>query len=237
MIPRIYEAGMTFVPTTTVEVVILMFYHLMFPVQEVIIDQMNEEEMLNTFYTKKELSIFKIAYRMHRSRPYWTREMDGSTCYCDACEDKVDMGGSRFTLESPPVSPPRSSPQSQTGYHEVYAMCQLELKQDHEVNSDTCEEEVPGAIDGPPSPVISDRGGAREFDEPPTDVYSAVNPVCSTLVQVSSEAKVPDRVAPCIQEAVAKFGLAYAYKRLRMQGFNDRYIRTHFLPVDFVDTI
>lgn len=33
-----------------------------------------------------------------------------------------------------------------------------------------------------------------------------------------------------IQQAVEKHGVEYAYKTLRLQGFSDKYIRTHFLP-------
>lgn len=33
-----------------------------------------------------------------------------------------------------------------------------------------------------------------------------------------------------IQQAVEKHGVEYAYKTLRLQGFSDNYIRTHFLP-------
>lgn len=33
-----------------------------------------------------------------------------------------------------------------------------------------------------------------------------------------------------IQQAVEKHGMEYAYKTLRLQGFSDNYIRTHFLP-------
>lgn len=64
-----------------------------FPLQTVTIEQMNAEEVSNTFYCRTEYAAFKEAYRMHRDTSTgWCRSNDVLPCNCDACQDDLVEG-------------------------------------------------------------------------------------------------------------------------------------------------
>lgn len=196
---------------------------------------MDEEELGSTFYTRRELSVFREAYRFHRSTPDWKRENDDLPCDCDACQDRVDWE-SQKNMESPPVSPPVGQPVAgeDTDQDDSFRHGVTIPHFDEDIH---CEDHlVDGHNNGPPSPVISLRGGARVHDETGVDA-DAEEPVADDQFMASPD-PFPGReggssrpcVSPTVQHAVAQFGEHYAYMTLRMQGFSDWYIRTHFMP-------
>lgn len=214
---------------------------LLRPLQEVTIEQMTEEDLRNTFYTRQELSVFKDAYRIHRSAPDWKRENDGLPCDCDACQDRVDwQERSRMLFESPPVSPPRARQTGASGAgmdqdHFEYAnedKAGVDGNMEEEYQVDTC-------MDPPPSPVVSLRGGNYGKDHSCVvgdDDEDAIGrprdyPWCPSGPSSVWEG---GNVSSNVHQAVAQFGEHYAYTTLRLQGFSDHYIRTRLLPIGYV---
>lgn len=204
--------------------------------QTYIIDQMDEEDLSNTFYTRREYMAFKDAYRLHRDSLGWRREYDGMPCDCDSCMDRIVVDYRMFSPESPPVSPPALSPTSPADFEresptvydanerEVGFRCEVDEDGNNDVADETWED-----VNAPPSPVISTHGTSEEDDDSDGD-EDPVTGQHGGMGHRRTNAWTGDRVSPNVSNAVEKYGEDYAYRRLRLQGFSDRYIRTHFMP-------
>lgn len=196
---------------------------------------MDKEDVRNTFYTRREFCAFKDAYRTHRDTPDWTRENDGLPCSCRSCSDD-----GRGVAESspPPESPPVSPPSSLLLYSEddraskpspVFHMrATRETVRLQSTNSNYGPRE-----DEPPSPVGATVGDNEGLMSRPAARESGLDALVSRTQGGSHARKLSwekGGVPSNVRQAVERYGVEHAYKRLRLQGFSDRYIRAHFLP-------
>lgn len=208
----------------------------MCPQQTVIIAQMDKEDLENTFYTRREFGAFKDAYRTHRDTPEWTRENDGLPCNCTSCSDDGTGSSAGYANYPPPESPPVSPPSSLLLYSDADDAQEFSVwdsPREGEVSQiQASEGDFAPPLDEPPSPV-----GATFGDSDDTSLGSSVeretglDAVISRTQSRSTTRKVSwesEGVSPNVVHAVEKYGEEYAYKRLRLQGFSDQYIRSHF---------
>lgn len=227
--------------------------------QTVIIEQMNEEEVRNTFYCRTEYAAFKDAYRMHRDTSRdWCRSNDVLPCNCDACQDDLveggigggggSVGGGSEDNYDSAFDEPEDSMVSPGGAPEL----ESPLRCDEGASTDPVDED--GEAE-PPSPVEAVFQDDIE-EEPPADLDDAepaqasgyrpparrgswggwsATPVATATGNHASHRRGSSLDDDCsvqssVREAVRCHGAAYAYETLRLQGFSDLYVRTHFLP-------
>lgn len=201
---------------------------------------MDEEEVRNTFYCRSEYAAFKDAYRTHRDTSRgWCRTNDVLPCNCDACQD--DLG------QTPP-----SHLASDDNYDSAFEDPDLL----HNSSGDGLAVVSPAAGEeeherAPPSPAgavvrgdeststrTSRRAGQRGNSRRPSHARHGSWGVARTLPIAKASGSCHRRGGSLddwegkssVQEAVRCHGSEYAYKTLRLQGFSDLYIRTHFLP-------
>lgn len=195
---------------------------------------MDKEDLENTFYTRREFGAFKDAYRTHRDTPSWTRANDGLPCNCSSCADEATGSTPEYSNYPPPESPPVSPPSSLLLYPEgndAQGSCVWDTPRDGGVPQ--LEASAGGfvsSVDEPPSPVGATVGGSEDSRlgsgrESGLDAVMTRTEGRLTTCKVSWES---EGVSPNVLHAVEKYGEDYAYKRLRLQGFSDQYIRSHF---------
>lgn len=204
---------------------------------------MSKEDLDNTFYTRREFCAFKDAYRTHRDMPHWSRENDGLPCNCKACSDDGSADGD-YPLYEAPESPPVSPPSSLLLYCDedesvssVETTSALASRQEgvSKIQADEGHGTTIPDYDEPPSPVGATFGDGDDGmpGSAPPGRRSGLDAVIARTQGKALSRKVSwERrgVSPNVVHAVAEYGEEYAYKRLRLQGFSDHYIREHFLP-------
>lgn len=240
-----------------------------YPLQTVTIEQMNAEEVSNTFYCRTEYAAFKEAYRMHRDTSTgWCRSNDVLPCNCDACQDDLVEGVE--LMESPccneedydsafdePEQPElASSPHSIDDLEIVLHIEGGGSDQDDQDNQDSQDSQ--GSQDSQDEAPLSPVGAMfQEADEKSGAVDDAAEESASpsrpqlfrargsswgtggTPLAVKNAGGSYHRRGgslddwggkASVQDAVRCHGPEYAYRTLRLQGFSDLYIKTHFLP-------
>ena len=240
-----------------------------FPLQTVMIEQMNAEEVSNTFYCRTEYAAFKEAYRMHRDTSTgWCRSNDVLPCNCDACQDDLVEGVE--LMESPcgkedDYDSAFDEPEQPELTSRSHSMNDLEIVlhiegggDDQGDQGDQDDQDIQDIQDSqdeaPLSPVgavfqeADEKSGA--FDDAAEEVDSPSRPhllrtrgsswgAGGTPLAVKNASGSYHRRGgslddwggkASVQDAVRCHGPEYAYKTLRLQGFSDLYIKTHFLP-------